>query len=81
MLHIMVCIKQVVDPEAPPSTFKIDPEAKRAIPAAGVPPVLNPYDENALEAGLRIKDLHPQGGRNNLNVHLSNSYEMIEVSF
>jgi electron transfer flavoprotein beta subunit len=58
MLHIIVCIKQVVDPEAPPSAFKIDPEAKRAIPAAGVPPVLNPYDENALEAGLRIKDLH-----------------------
>jgi electron transfer flavoprotein beta subunit len=58
MLHIMVCIKQVIDPEAPLSTFKVDPEAKRAIPAAGVPPVLNPYDENALEAALRIKDLH-----------------------
>lgn len=58
MLNIVVTIKQVLDPEAPPSTFKIDPEAKRAIPAAGVPPVLNPYDENALEAALRIKDLH-----------------------
>ena len=58
MLNIIVCIKQVVDPEAPPSTFKIDPDAKRAIPPAGVPPVLNPYDENAMEAALRIKDLH-----------------------
>jgi electron transfer flavoprotein beta subunit len=58
MVQIIVCIKQVIDPEAPLSTFKIDPEAKRAIPAAGVPPVLNPYDENALEAALRIKDLH-----------------------
>lgn len=57
-MNIIVCIKQVVDPEAPPSTFRIDPEAKRAIHAAGVPPVLNPYDENALEAALRIKDLH-----------------------
>jgi electron transfer flavoprotein beta subunit len=57
-LNIIVCIKQVVDPEAPPSTFKIDPDAKRAIPPAGVPPVLNPYDENAMEAALRIKDLH-----------------------
>ena len=58
MLNIIVTVKQVVDPEAPPSTFKIDPEAKRAIAAPGVPPVLNPYDENALEAALRLKDLH-----------------------
>lgn len=59
MLSIIVCIKVVLDPEAPLSTFKIDPEAKRAIPAKGVPPVINPYDENSLEAALRIKDLHP----------------------
>ncbi len=58
MLNIIVTVKQVLDPEAPPSIFRIDPEAKRAIAAPGVPPVLNPYDENALEAALRIKDLH-----------------------
>lgn len=58
MLNIIVCIKVVLDPEAPLSTFNIDPEAKRAIPAKGVPPVINPYDENSLEAALRIKDLH-----------------------
>jgi len=45
-------------PRPPLSTFKIDPDAKRATPAAGIPPVLNPYDENALEAALRIKELH-----------------------
>jgi electron transfer flavoprotein beta subunit len=56
VLNIVVTVKQVLDPEAPPSIFKIDPEAKRVMPAAGVPPVLNPYDENALEAALRIKD-------------------------
>ena len=56
MIEIIVCMKQVIDPEAPVSTFKIDPEAKRAIPPRGTPPVLNPYDENALEAALRIKD-------------------------
>ena len=58
MLTIVVTIKQVPDPEAPPSIFRIDPEAKRVIPAAGVPPVLNPYDENALEAALTIKERH-----------------------
>lgn len=59
MLNIIVCVKVVLDPEAPVSTFKIDPEARRAIPGPGVPPVLNPYDENCLEAALRIKELQP----------------------
>jgi electron transfer flavoprotein beta subunit len=58
VLNILVTIKQVPDPEAPPSIFRIDPETKRVIPAAGVPPVLNPYDENALEAALTIKERH-----------------------
>ena len=55
-LRIIVCIKQVLDPEAPSSTFRVDSETKRVIPPKGVPPVLNPFDENALEAALRIKD-------------------------
>jgi len=59
MTNIIVCMKQVLDPEAPVSAFKIDPEAKRAIPPKGTPPVLNPNDENALEAALRIKDVQP----------------------
>ncbi len=58
MLNIIVCAKVVTDPEAPVSTFKIDPEGRRVLPAQGVPPVLNPYDENCLEAALRIKELH-----------------------
>ncbi len=56
MLKIAVCVKVVTDPEAPASTFKIDPAGRRVIPAPGVPPVLNPYDENALEAALKIKE-------------------------
>jgi len=61
MVSMIVCIKQVIDPEAPVSLFKIDPEAKRAIPPKGTPPVLSPFDENALEAALRIKDT--EGGK------------------
>lgn len=57
-MHIIVCMKQVLDPEAPISTFRIDPVAKRAIPPEGTPPVINPFDENALEAALRLKDSH-----------------------
>jgi electron transfer flavoprotein beta subunit len=56
MINIVVCIKQVIDPEVPPAYFEIDPEAKRAIPPKGSPPILNPFDENALEAALMIKN-------------------------
>jgi electron transfer flavoprotein beta subunit len=59
MLNIIVCAKVVTDPEAPASTFKLDPEGKRVVPGAGVPPVVNPYDENALEAALRLKETQP----------------------
>ncbi len=56
MKNIAVCMKQVLDPEMPLSLFRIDPETKSALPARGAPPVLSPFDENALEAALRIKD-------------------------
>jgi len=58
-MHIIVCMKQVIDPEAPVSSFKIDEAAKKALPPKGTPPVLNPADENALEAALKIKDAKP----------------------
>lgn len=57
-LNTIVCIKQVPDPEAPASGYKVDPEAKQVIPPKGTPPVISPFDENALEAALRIKDIH-----------------------
>jgi electron transfer flavoprotein beta subunit len=55
-MKIVVCVKIVVDPEAPVSTFKVDAAANKIAPMKGIPPVLNPYDENALEAALKIKD-------------------------
>ena len=56
MMRVIVCMKQVLDPEAPASSFQVNPEAKRVIPPKGTPPVLSPFDENALEAALKIKD-------------------------
>jgi len=56
MINVIVCMKQVPDPEAPPSAFKVDTEAKKVVVGSGVPPVMNPFDENALEAALKIKD-------------------------
>jgi len=49
-------MKQVLDPEASVSGFKIDEQGKNLIPPPGTMPVLNPFDENALEAALKIKD-------------------------
>jgi len=61
MPNMIVCVKQIADPEAPPGSFKIDEAAKQAVPAAGVSQVVSPFDEQAVEAALRIKDAH--GGK------------------
>ena len=55
-MHIIVCVKQVLDPEIPPAKFKIDPETKKVIPPPGVPPVISVFDERAVEAACRLKD-------------------------
>ncbi len=60
-MNMVVCCKQVIDPEAPPASFKVDTSANKVIPPPGVPPVISPFDENAVEAALKIKDA--QGGK------------------
>lgn len=60
-MNMIVCVKQVVDPEAPLASFKVDSASNRMVPAPGVAPVISPFDENAVEAALRIKDA--QGGK------------------
>ncbi|MBI4527102.1 MAG: electron transfer flavoprotein subunit beta/FixA family protein [Deltaproteobacteria bacterium] len=53
---IIVCVKQVLDPETPLSAFKIDRDAKKAVFSPGADPVINGFDEVAVEAALRIKE-------------------------
>ena len=55
-MNIIVCVKQVPDPEAPPARFKIDPNTYNVVSTSDFPPVLSPFDEQAVEAALRIKD-------------------------
>jgi len=57
-MNIVVCIKQVQDPEIPASKFRLDAEGKNVIPPEGIPPVINPYDEQAVELAIRIKEKH-----------------------
>jgi len=53
-LGIIVCAKQIPDPEAPLSDVSVDAEKKEVVVDA--PQVISPFDENALEAALRLKE-------------------------
>lgn len=59
-LHIIVCIKQIIDPEIPASQFRIDAATKRQV-QGGHSLVISPYDHNALEVAIQLKE--KQGGR------------------
>jgi electron transfer flavoprotein beta subunit len=52
-MHIVVCIKQVPDT----SEVRIDPETNTLV-REGVPSIINPHDENAIEAALQLKEEH-----------------------
>ena len=55
-MHLVVCSKQIPDPETPPSAFKIDPATNKVVPAQGIAPVLSQFDAIAAEAALRIRE-------------------------
>lgn len=57
-MNIIVCIKKIPDPEIPPAKFKLDSEAMRVIPPEGIPPVISPYDAQAVELAIRLKEKH-----------------------
>ena len=57
-MNIVVTVKQVADPNIPPSHIQLDAEAKRIVSPFGIAPVMNGYDANALEEALRLRDAH-----------------------
>ncbi|PCN50997.1 electron transfer flavoprotein subunit beta [Candidatus Geothermarchaeota archaeon ex4572_27] len=59
MLNVIVCIKQVPDPNKL-DMVKIHPVTKTII-REGIPLVINPVDKNAIEEALRLREKH--GGR------------------
>lgn len=50
-MNVAVCIKQVPDT----TEIRIDP-VKNTLIRAGVPSIMNPFDRNAVEAALQLKD-------------------------
>jgi electron transfer flavoprotein beta subunit len=55
-VDIIVTLKQVPDPEAPKESFRIDEATKKILHPANVDPVINGFDENAIEAALQIRE-------------------------
>lgn len=55
-MHIVVCVKQIPNPEIAQSLFRVDETAKKVVPVSGLSMVISPFDEQAIEAALRIRD-------------------------
>ena len=54
-MNIVVCVKQIIDPEIPTEQFKLDPATKRQV-RGGLSLVISAYDQNALEVALQLKE-------------------------
>jgi len=54
-MDVVVCIKQIIDPEIPTEQFKLDPESKRQV-RGGLSLVISAYDQNALEMALQLRE-------------------------
>jgi len=55
-MHIVVCAKQIADPEAPASAFKIDEATNRVVTPPDTALVVSQFDSIAAEAALRLKE-------------------------
>jgi len=54
-MNIVVCIKQIIDPEIIPEQFKLDPTTKQQV-QGGLPLLISAYDQNALEVALQLRE-------------------------
>ncbi len=54
-MHLVVCLKQILDPEIPPGDFRLDASSRG--PASGIASlVVSIFDENALEVALQVRE-------------------------
>jgi electron transfer flavoprotein beta subunit len=60
-VNIIVCLKQILDPETPARDFRVDPTAKEAV-RGSANLVTNIFCENALETALQFRE-RAGGGR------------------
>ncbi|WP_256358022.1 electron transfer flavoprotein subunit beta/FixA family protein [Bacillus sp. sid0103] len=57
-MHIVVCLKHVLDPEITPRYFQIDPETNRPV-SGDNDMVVDSFAENALELAIQLRDKTP----------------------
>src|ERR1022692_2999916 len=55
-VKIVACVKEIPDPEIAPSVFCVDEQARKVTPLSGTRFVMSPFDEQAVELALRIRD-------------------------
>ncbi len=55
-MKIVACVKEILDPDIASSVFRIDEDARAVIPVPGMRPVISPFDEQAIEIALRIRE-------------------------
>lgn len=56
-MHVVVCIKQVIDPEIPARAFRIAADQK-SVERGSASLVIGPFDLNALEVAVQLKERH-----------------------
>lgn len=59
-MNIFVCLKEIQNPELVSDLFRVDEERMEVIPVRDMPLVTSPFDEQAIEAALRIRDCGTQ---------------------
>lgn len=58
VLKIVVCLKQILDPEIPPKDFKLDANTRRPV-QGNAKLVMDSYAEYALEVAIQLKEKNP----------------------
>lgn len=77
-MNIIICVKQIHDPEVTPALFKIDEATNSVVSVPGLAQVISPYDEQAIEAGLRIKEKMPEARITVLTVGAASAREVLK---
>ena len=55
-MKIVACVKEILDPDIASSVFRVDEDARQVIPVPGLRSVMSPFDEQAIEVALRLRD-------------------------
>ncbi len=79
-MDVIVCVKQIPDPETPAAAFKVDEAAMRVLPAQGISPVISPFDAQAVEAALRLVDAAGSGAVNIISLGPDSARDAIKHS-